>query len=42
LEAQKTAQKYDERIKEAGKKGYYVNAEQKAAYDKAKQREYFV
>ena len=37
LEAQKTAQKYDERIKEAGKKGYYVNAEQKAAYDKAKQ-----
>jgi hypothetical protein len=38
-EAQRTVSKYDERIREAGKKGYSVNADQRAQYDHAKQRE---
>jgi len=38
-EAQKVVLKYDAKIKEAGRKGYFVGAQQKAEYDHAKQCE---
>jgi len=36
-EAQRVVLKYDAKIKEAGRKGYFVGAQQKAEYDHAKQ-----
>lgn len=38
--AQQSVNEFDEKIKEAGRKGYFVNAGQKAQYDHAKQRKW--